>query len=159
MTAMTTNPYAYYDDEPLPLNARPLSMSSDGAEEPDMEPRVPLELKGRFISFFRLAVRTYQINVARDTLECRLPNGEYLQLSRAEARKQVSVHGHEIDIVIPGTRSYCFRCFGRGYDLPLARLKVWLQPLQTDPEKAYNAVAEQLQKHLLGTSLTWLCVR
>ena len=158
MTAMTTNPYAYYDDEPLPLNARPLSVSSGGEEEPDMEPRGPLELKGRFISFFRLAVRTYQINIVRDTLECRLPNGEYLQLSREEAREQVTIKGLTVDIAVTESKTYHFRCFQRSYDLPLARLKVWLQPLQTDPEKAYNAVAEQLQKHLLGTSLTWLCV-
>ena len=154
---MMTNPFAYYDDEPLPVNFRPLAASSDGEEESDMEPRGPLELKGHFITAFMPAVRTYQINVVRETFECRLPNGEYLQLSREEAREQVSVHGNEIDIVPPGSRSYCFRCSQRGNDLSLARLKVWLQPPQTDPEKAYHAVAEQLKKHILGSSLTWLC--
>ena len=154
---MTTNPYAYYDDEPLPMTARPLSVSADGEEEPDMEPRGPLELKGHFIAFFRPAVRTYRINIERDSFECRLPGGEYLQLPREEARKQVSVHGPEIDIVIPGWRSYCFRC-NRYCELSLARLKVWLQKPLTDPEESYNAVAEQLKKTFLGTGVRWLAI-
>jgi len=159
---MMTNPFAYYDDEPLPENYRPLSVSSDGEEESDMEPRGPLELKGHFITAFLPAVRTYQINVVRGTLECRLPNGEYLQLSREEARRQVSIHGSEIDIVIPDSRSYCFRCsrssYDPSYDLTLARLNVWLQPPQNDPVKARHAVAEQLKKMLLGTGFIWLCL-
>jgi hypothetical protein len=145
---MTTNPYAYYDDEPLPIKSRPLSVSSDGEEEPDMEPRVPLELKGYFIRFYLPAVKTYRINIERDTFESRLPNGEFLQLSREEAREQVSVHGREIEIVVPGDRRYCFQCKPREKDvlLALARLKVWLQPPIRDPEDAYNAIAEQLKK-------------
>ena len=154
---MTTNPYAYYDDEPLPMNARPLSVSSDGEEEPDMEPRCPLELKGHFIAIFRPAVRTYRINVERDSFECRLPNGEYLQLSREEACKRVSVHGNEIDIVLPWDKSYCFRCYRR-CELTLARLKVWLLPPLTDPEEAYNSVAGQLKKYLCGIPMICLVI-
>ena len=141
------------------MNARPLSVSSDGEEEPDMEPRGPLELKGHFIAFFKPAVRTYRINVVRDSFECRLPGGEYLQLSREEARKQVSVHGYEIDIVLPRDKSYCFRCKGQNHlPLILARLKVWLQPPISDPEESYNAVAEQLKKTILGTAMIWLVI-
>jgi hypothetical protein len=164
---MTTNPYAYYEDEPLPVKSRVLSVSSDGSEEADMEPRCPLELKGNFIAWFRPAVFTYQINVQNDSFECRLPNGEFLQLTREEARKYVSVHGNEIDIVLPWSRSLCFRCIQQDYlSLTLARLKVWLQPTQTDPNKAYHAVAKQLLQSFWGAGrlglyalyLVWLAI-
>jgi len=156
---MTTNPYAYYDDEPLPLNARFLSVSSDGEEVPDMEPRVPLELKGYFIAFFRPAVKTYTIIVERNSFECRLPGGEFLELSREEAAQRVSVHGNEIDIVSnPGYGSYCFRCKSQeNLSLTLARLKVWLRPPISDPEEAYKAVAGELKK-TIGRPFTWFAV-
>ena len=155
---MMTNPYAYYDDEPLPLNARPLSVSSDGEEEPDMEPRGPLELKGYFITPFVPAVKTYQINVVQNTFECRLPNDEFLQLSREEARKQVKIHGNEIDITVPGGRTYCFRCQNKTSTLTLARLEIWLRQPISDPEEAYNAVAGLLKKSILGFSFTLVIV-
>lgn len=144
------NPYAYYDDEPLPMKSRQPSVSSDGEEEPDMEPRCPLEMKGRFVAFFRLAVRTYRLNVTWKELECRLPNGEFLHLSREEAREQISVHGETVHIVVSDYRTYNFRCFRRVHDLSLARLKVWLMPPQPDAEKAHRAVSEQLTTTLLG---------
>jgi len=161
---MTTNPYAYYDDEPLPLKTRPLSVSTGGEEEPDMEPRIPLELQGHFIAFFRPAVKTYRVTVERDTFECRLPGGEFFQLTRVEAAKRISVHGHEIDITVPGRRTYTFRCKAqKNLTLTLARLKVWLRLSPADPEEAYNAVAEELKKNigrsffvLAGLFLAWL---
>jgi len=155
---MTTNPYAYYDDEPLPLKSRPLSVSVDGEEEPDMEPRCPLELKGQFVSMFKLAIRTYRIDVTGNLLECRLPNGDFLQLSREEARQEVSVKGMSIDIDVSQYKTYHFRCYQRGNDLALARLKVWLQPPVADAEKSYHAVAEQLRKTFLGVRLMTLLV-
>ena len=143
-----SNPYAYYDDEPLPLGTKTLSVSSDGDEEPDREPRGPLELDGYFIVAFLPAVKTYHITATKDALECRLPGGAFLELTRDEAAECVSVHGNEIDIVLPD-RSHCFRCKPqKNLLLTLARLKVWLQTPITDPEEAYKAVAVELQKNL-----------
>ena len=147
---MPTNPYAYYDDEPLPLQSRPLSVSADGEEEPDMEPRCPLELKGQFVSMFKPAIKTYRIDVTGNLLECRLPNGDFLQLSREEAREQVRVKGMSVDIDVSQSKTYHFRCYQRGNELALARLKIWLQPPIADAEQSYHAVAEQLRKSVLG---------
>jgi len=154
ISVMTTNPYAYYDDEPLPLSSRPLSVSADGEEEPDREPRCPLKLKGQFVSMFKLAIRTYRIDVTGHLLECRLPNGDFLQLSREEAREQVRVKGMMIDIDVSQYKTYHFRCY-RGHDLALARLHVWLQPPIADAEQSYHAVAEQIKSNILSP---WFCI-
>ena len=140
-----SNPYAYYEDEPLPPRSRPLSVSSDGEEEPDMEPRYPIQLKGNFVAFWKLALKTYHIEVHQDSFECRLPNGEFVSWSREEARKKVEISGSNIYLPLSDSNVYCFRKIGNAHELDLARLKVWLKPAIDDPEQAYRQVQRQLQ--------------
>jgi hypothetical protein len=99
---------------------------------------------------FKLAVKTYRINVTGKSFECRLPNGDFVQLSREEAREQVRVKGMTVYIAVSKYDTYHFRCYQRGYDLALARLKVWLQPPPTDADDAYHAVAKQLRERFLN---------
>ena len=147
---MSSNPYAYYEDEPLPPRSRSLSVSSDGEEEPDMEPRYPIQLKGNFVAFFRLALKTYHIEVHQDSFECRLPNGKFVSWSQEEASKKVEISGSNIYLPLSDSNVYCFRKIGNAHELDLARLKVWLKPAIDDPEKAYQQVRRQLQTIYFG---------
>ena len=160
--AMTTNPFAYYDDEPLPQGARPLSVTSDGEEEPDMEPRCPFVLEGQFVAFFRLAIRTYRIEVTQKLLECRLPNREFVQWSREEARKRVEISGSKIYLHLPDGSVYCFKKneqdHDKSSDLALARLKTWLKPAIDAPEEAYQAVWQELHKKAFGVFFHFMAV-
>lgn len=159
---MTTNPFAYYEDESLPRNAKSLNVSSDGEALSDMEPRYPIVLMGNFVAFLRPAVKTYRIEVNANLFECRLPNGEFIEWPRGEARKRVEISGNNIHLHLPDGNVYCFKRFNRHHDLAFARLKTWLMPTIDDAEKAYEQVRQQLQKTYLNvwffTGIVIYCV-
>lgn len=159
-----SNPFAYYDDEPLPANSKSLSVSDDGEALPDREPRYPIVLQGNFISFFKPAIRAYRIEVNIDLFECRLPNGEFVQWSREDARKRLEIRGEKIYLTLPG-KVYCFKKINRVHDLDFARLKTWLMlpDLVSDnaaddtdadiADEAYRQVRRHLQRGYFGPLL------